>query len=524
MAPSRWSERVLLLAAIAAVGVLLVWVPPQLVEQYEKVRSWGQWQAYLYLAIVGTGGLILLGLALGVFWKLWSATRTKAAQKERQAKNPSQLSAAEQRREVEDNLAAVGDLETDAAISDDVKRELKSLAAKVEEKQQSHKLEIVAFGTVSSGKSSLLNALAGRDAFQTDPRGGTTMQRQEIPWPGNDQVLLVDTPGLGEIDGAEHIAVAAEAARDADLVLMVVDGPLRQSEFKLLSRLGEMEKRVLLCLNKADWYEPADQKKLVGQLASLVREYIPAEDVIAVRAQPVMRTRVRVLPDGGEAEEQVREPPDLGALADKMLSIVRRDGTDLLLANLLLQSRGLVEEAKQKVRESLDRRAWEIVDRYTWGAGAAAAVSPFPVLDLFAGSAITAKMVVDLAQVYRQPLDFNAAVALLGQLGKNLVAILGVNLAAPAVTSVIASVLKGTVPLAGQFAGGLLQGIVQALVTRWIGAVFVGYFKAEMQMPAEGLANLARREWQRLTSPAELVKLVQQARQVFGSGKRGKEE
>jgi len=60
-----------------------------------------------------------------------------------------------------------------------------------------------------------------------------------------------------------------------------------------------------------------------------------------------------------------------------------------------------------------------------------------------------------------------------------------------------------------------LQGIVQALVTRWIGAVFIGYFKAEMQMPADGLANLARREWQRLTSPDELVKLVQQARQVF---------
>ena len=39
---------------------------------------------------------------------------------------------------------------------------------------------------------------------------------------------------------------------------MVVDGPLRESEFRLLSRLGEMEKRVIVCLNKADWYEPED--------------------------------------------------------------------------------------------------------------------------------------------------------------------------------------------------------------------------------------------------------------------------
>ena len=99
-------------------------------------------------------------------------------------------------------------------------------------RKAAQKLEIVAFGTISSGKSSLLNALAGRDAFQTDPRGGTTQQRLEIPWPGDDRVLLVDTPGLGEVEGAERVAVAAQAARDADLVLLVVDGPLRDSEHR----------------------------------------------------------------------------------------------------------------------------------------------------------------------------------------------------------------------------------------------------------------------------------------------------
>ena len=67
-------------------------------------------------------------------------------------------------------------------------------------------------------------------------------------------------------------------------------------------------------------------------------------------------------------------------------------------------------------------------------------------------------------------------------------------------------------PIAGTIAGGALQGIVQALVTRWIGAVFIGYFQAEMKLPPEGLANLARREWQRLTSPAELLKFLQEAR------------
>jgi len=194
-----------------------------------------------------------------------------------------------------------------------------------------------------------------------------------------------------------------------------------------------------------------------------------------------------------------------------MLQVVSSGGNEKLLANLLLRSRGLVDEAKRQVQEALDRRAWELVDRYTWACGAAAALSPLPLLDLFASSALTAKMVVDLARVYRQELDFNIAVNLLAQLGKNLIAILGVNAAAPLVATAIASLLK-TVPFAGSIAGGALQGIVQALVTRWIGAVFIGYFQAEMKLPPEGLANLARQEWQKLTSPSELLKFLQEAR------------
>lgn len=514
----RLTSGLFLIVALAAVGLALVWIPPQLVAQYEQVKQYGPTWTAIYFVFVGTGAAILLGIIGTVSWQLWRATVNKARSRQRQAKNPSELSADEKRRALTENLAAVDDLQADPAVRDELRRELTALVDKVEEKQAAMTLEIVAFGTISSGKSSLLNALAGREIFATDPRGGTTLRRQEIPWPGDDRVRLIDTPGLGEVDGAEHATAAADAARDADLVLMVVDGPLRESEHRLLARLGEMEKRVLLCLNKADWYEPTEQAKLAGQLAAQVRGIVQPGDVLAVRSQSAVRTRVRVLAGGGEQEEQVTEPPDIGPLAERMLAVVRRDGHDLLLANLLLQSRGLVEEARRRVQEALDRRAWEIVDRYTWACGAAAALSPLPLLDLFASSALVVKMVVDLGRVYRQEIDANIAVNLLAQLGKNLIAILGVNAAAPIVTSAVASLVK-SVPIAGSIAGGALQGLVQALVTRWIGAVFIGYYKTEMQMPAEGLANLARREWQRLTSPAELVKFVQLAREKLTRGK-----
>ncbi len=513
MMHQRTKTGLLLLIVLAFVGFMLLYVPGMIVEQYQRVREAGSGWVIAYFSVVGSGAALLLGCSGWILVRLWLRTQRKKARREIRDKNPSELSLDEQQRELDENLAAVSELRQDEAIEEAIKKELAPLVRGIEEKRKNQSLEIVAFGTISSGKSSVLNALAGRDVFRTDPKGGTTLHRNEIPWPGNDQVLLVDTPGLGEVEGAEHAEVSGDAARDADLVLLVVDGPLRESEFALLERLAQMEKRVLLCLNKQDWYDAPQRESLVGQLAGQVKEIIPREDIVTVQASPITRQRVRVLPDGGQAEETVVESADIRKLAERMLQVVQRDGRDLLLANLLLQSRGLYEDARQQVAAALDKRAWEIVDRYMWGAGGAAALSPLPLVDLAAGGAISIKMVIQLARVYRQDIDLDAAVNLVGQLGKNLIGILGVSAATPAVTSAVASLLK-TVPGAGTIAGGVLQGLVQAVITRWIGAVFIVYFKNEMQQPEGGLASLARREWQRVTRADELRKLLKAAKNL----------
>jgi predicted GTPase/uncharacterized protein (DUF697 family) len=499
------------LIAIAAVGAALLAIPPFVVSQYQTVSALGKTWGYLYLGAVALGAALFVGATGRMGWKLWAASREKNQKRISTARGPKEMSLRERTKEIDENLNSIGQLREDAKLSPQVVDELKPLVDRFEEKRLAQKLEIVAFGTVSSGKSSLLNALAGQDLFETDPKGGTTIRRSEVPWPGQEQVFLVDAPGLGEIDGAAHIAIAAEAARDADLVMLVVDGPLRQSEFRLLDQLGKMQKRMLICLNKADWYSQADREKLRRQIAAQASEYVAATDVVAVQASTIERSRVRVLTGGEESQEHVQESPDISQLAEKMLQIVQRDGQDLLLANLLLQSRGLVESAREHARAALDRQAWKIVERTMWTAGGAAALSPWPLVDIAAGCAISSKMVIDLSKVYKQNIDLDSAVKLLGELGKNLIAILGVSAATPIVGTLAAGLLK-TIPGAGTIAGGLLQGVVQALVTRWIGGVFIVYFRNEMQFPEGGLTGVARREWQKATSILELKKLLDQAR------------
>jgi small GTP-binding protein len=424
------------------------------------------------------------------------------------------MSSAQRARELGDNLAAGKEYAGGEGVSPQMRAEIEAAVADLEAKRKSQRLEIVAFGTVSSGKSSLLNALAGRDVFRTNIIGGTTVARSEIPWVAvaTDSVVLIDTPGLAEVRGEARAAEAAAAAKNADLVLFVVDGPLKAYEHDLLAALAAMEKRIVVCLNKEDWYDDGQREGLVAQIVEQVSPMVKAADVVAVRSRPVSRSRIHVLADGREEEESATEPADISPLARRMMSIVERDGRELLLANLLMQSRGLVDEARGRVLAALDARADEVISKYMWAAGGATAINPIPLLDLAGGSAITVKMVLDLATVYQQKIDADTVVTLLGQLGKNLIAMVGATAATPAVVAGIGSLLK-TVPGVGTIAGGIVQGLVQALVTRWIGRVFSEYFRNQMQPPPGGLAELARRQWEEVTTPDQLRKLIQWGRE-----------
>ena len=512
----------MLIALAAVAGLALLFLPNWLITNYSRAATLGSFWGWVYLIVVGIGGALLFGSAVWTVWKLWGASLLKKRRQQRRNRNPSEMSSSQRAAELGENIEQIEDLKSrthsiHSKSGQQLNQQLDPLLQELEYKRESQELEIVAFGTISSGKSSVLNLLAGQAVFATDARGGTTVTRNEIPWPGLDKVTLVDTPGLGEVDGEAHVYVSAESAKDADLVLLVLDGPLRESEFQLLQKLGEMEKRILVCLNKTDWYAAEDREKLTSQITRQTHSIVRDEDIVTIQAQAGSRLRKRVLADGSEVDETVEIPADIEPLADRMLAVLKHEGKDLLLANLLMQSRGLVEKAKHKVKDSLDRKAWSIVDKYMWGAGGVAALNPFPVIDLVAGSAISTKMVVDLAEVYQQKVDLETASQWLSEMGKNLIGFLGAQGATVAVTSVVASLIK-TVPFAGTIAGGLLQGAVQALITKWIGATFIEYFRNEMQAPEGGLASLARRQWEAVTTLDEIRKLVQTARTKYKEG------
>jgi predicted GTPase/uncharacterized protein (DUF697 family) len=504
----------LLLFAAALSGTLIV-LPGRILDTYRNLEQSQPEFAKPYLW--GTFGALALALiaAFAVVIKLWLNSRARA--RRARSRPVAELSAAERLEAFERTLEQVTQVAARGPALD--QEELARAVAALKLKHATQSLEIAAFGTISSGKSALLNALAGRPVFGSDVVGGTTVRRGEVPWPSDDRVTLVDTPGIGEVAGSGRAELALDVARSADVVLFVIDGALKSYEYEALVRLSRVGKRILVCINKADWLRPEDRAVLLEQLAAQLKGLLTPADLVVVQAQPVQRTRTRVFADGREQLVEATIPAHIGPLAARLLQVVSKDGSDLLLANLLVRAEALEADARERVRAFMDQRARAIAERHMWQAGAAAALVPIPLLDFAAGSAVMVKMALALAQVYGQPLTLDSASLLVRELGKNLFGVLGTNAILPAVTAFIGAALK-MVPGAGTLAGSVTQGIVQALIARWAGNVLIEHFQKASRDEPGSLAELSRSHWKAVTQTSSLLEHVRAGIKQLGARER----
>lgn len=102
-------------------------------------------------------------------------------------------------------------------------------------------IEIAVLGAVKAGKSSLVNALLGKQQATVDALPVQHIgMRYNVALPSGQGVSILDTAGYGQ-DGptGTEFAAAAEAAREADLVLLVTpaNNPGRKADVELLDRL-----------------------------------------------------------------------------------------------------------------------------------------------------------------------------------------------------------------------------------------------------------------------------------------------
>lgn len=355
--------------------------------------------------------------------------------------------------------------------------------------------QVVVFGLGSAGKTALVNALLGEMAAPVAATLGTTevAQTYRVVVEQGQEMLITDTPGLLEAsEWGEERALAAKAlAAKADLLLFVIDNDLHRVEYEPLQMLVRMGKRSLLVFNKSDRYLPEEKEQILRRLRDRTKGLLQAEDVVAIAARPAAIG----LSDGS----QVQPDPDIAELIERMTTILRREGADLIAHNLLLQSQQISADARTALTAQRQQQADSVVDRYQWiGAGVLAA-TPLPIIDMLATAAVNAQMVIELGRIYGIEVSIEEAKALAVSLAKTMAAL---------------SLAKGTMRLlavglqanlATAVASKLLQGASAAYLTRIAGKSFMAYFQANQDWGDGGIQAVVEQQYQ-LNRRDEFVK------------------
>ena len=336
----------------------------------------------------------------------------------------------------------------DTDIPASVRQELTCEFAEIEtisEKLQHSEIHIAAFGRVGTGKSSLLNALLGREVFSTSPLHGETRSQQRSEWDSvnTDHVVLIDTPGIDELEGEAREEMANSVARVSDIVLMVCEGDLTETELTAVRGLAERKRPLLLVLNKSDRYSKSEIQSLLDHLRKRCEGYIESDNILTARADP--RPEPVILIDEKGNEERATRPrsPDISDLKERLWNILEKEGKTLAALNAALFTSELDARIASKIVLARKTVADKIIRNYCLAKGLVVAVNPIPAADLLAAAGTDVAMVVHLGNVYGFQLSRRDASKLLFTISAQMLLLMGTYWGVNMVSSAMKTVSAG---------------------------------------------------------------------------------
>lgn len=374
-------------------------------------------------------------------------------------------------------------------------------------------LYIALFGDISSGKSSLINALISADQkgkqddntpmIETSVIGGTTREVNHYHWnskEASDQhYILTDMPGLNEPvneqkseqfdeennkENAEQLSkpdiLAAEEVRRAHIVIYLCDGDLTASQFNELKAIILLPKPCIVAVNKSDQYDKQELRLIISKIQSTVQEVLSEIDqhksswegsakikgleipVLGISAGGT-REMIRLTPDG--QEERIQRPiePDIKLLQQQLSAMMNSYGVDQLEQ---LREKSVASLINDKLNE-LDvmfkhSQSQRMVKSYTNKAMIAALATITPGMDILVQGYLGIHMIKDLCKIYDVPasdIDANKLIELIQSRMKKTL---------PLLLAIAGNGFKAF-PGIGTVTGGLMHAVAYGMIFDTLG-------------------------------------------------------
>ena len=304
------------------------------------------------------------------------------------------------------------------------------------DKLESMVVQIAAFGMVGRGKSSLLNALVGREVFVTGPLHGVTRDAQTVNWSisqealgtlkatlssnGQSQIELIDTPGLDEVDGETRAALAAQIAQQADLILFVISGDMTKIEQLALSQLRQVGKPIILVFNKVDQFPETDRITIYEKIRDdRVRELLSPAEIVMASAAPLVRIAIQNT-DGTRGVKLQKGKSQVEELKLKILEILHHEGKALVALNTMLYADNVNEQLVQRKLIIREENANQLIWKAVITKALAIAFNPVTVVDILSAVIIDISLILGLSKLYGIPMTETGAIKLLQKIALSM--------------------------------------------------------------------------------------------------------
>ncbi len=440
MPPPRLPLRLILLAALALGAAVLIGLVVTtlngLLELYQRVAELPLW---LRVPLAIAAALVVAAIA-GLLWTLARPARGGAA---RSAAAPVS------RAEIEARLDDLRGRRTETAALD-------AELAELDRRRASGEVYVALFGEISTGKSSLVHALAPDAPAASDVRGGTTraVAHHRGRLPDGRALVLADVPGSAEVGGRAREQIARDEALRAHAVVYVCVADLTRAQDAELAWLAGFGKPLVVALNKADLYDERERAALLAKLGE--RCAGRARAVVAISAGGSERYE-RVLADGRRERVERERASDVAALADALSALTAPGAAALEPAREAAVLAEVGRRGDALAREAAARESAAAIAKYTRRAivGALAAVAPGS--DLLIQGALGTALVRELARIHGvavREIDVDALLARVGLTVRNTTAL---------VLAIAGNALKAF-PGLGTLGGGALHAIAYGLV------------------------------------------------------------
>lgn len=214
-------------------------------------------------------------------------------------------------------------------------------------------------GRPNVGKSTLLNAIAGRKLAITSDKPQTTRNRIRAVVTGEDrQLVFVDTPGFHkprEALGEKLNAMVLSTLRDVDVIVFVLDGAqtIGKGDLFIAGELEKVNTPAVGVINKTDLL---DEAKVLSQ-TEVARHLYPFDEVLGVSSKSgrgvgdLVELLARFLPAGPQyfPSDMTSDQPERVLVAE----LIREKALELTRDEVPHSVAVLIEEIKPRGDDEL---------------------------------------------------------------------------------------------------------------------------------------------------------------------------